>query len=87
MGKCDGFIKGLLYFLRILKIPLRSMSYGWSAQVISTGVKTNHTYEGLGKNLVFLSYLKVYYATSRALAYYVGVAWLNKTRSGLDEDF
>ena len=40
------------------------MSYHWSDYVISTGIKTNDTHEGLEENLVFLSYLEFQYDTS-----------------------
>ena len=34
------------------------MSYRESDHVISTGIKTNDTHEGLEENVVFLSYLE-----------------------------
>ena len=48
-------IKGFGFF----KIFLSSMSYRYSANVISTGIKANHTDKILGENLFFWFYLKV----------------------------
>ena len=55
MGNYDGFSK---YLLGFVKIPLSYVSYVWSAHVIPTGIKANHTHKGLDEDLVFCDTLR-----------------------------